>query len=377
MSRKNPRRGIDALAFSRRSLPGSAPGTLIIDPHAPKPIIRVVAFGPDKVIEKDVEDLQTVRTLFDEWPVTWINVIGLGDLLIITKLGDIFNIHRLALEDVINVHQRPKVEQYKSYCYIVVRAVGDIEKHVTEQISIFLGTKFVLTFQERASNYFDLVLDRIRAGTGRMRTAGPDHLTYALIDAIIDGYFPVLERYGERVDSLEDDIVAQPNSNLIGQIHDMRHGLLTLRRAAWPLREAMNILYREPIPLIDEEERLYLRDCYDHMVQIIDLLENYRDVTSGLMEVYLSSISNRTNEIMKVLTILTAIFVPLTLISGIYGMNFNTQVSPWNMPELGWRWGYPFALGLMALVAVILLLFFKRKGWIGSAVKRPPSENQT
>jgi len=297
--------------------------------------------------------------------------------LIITKLGDIFNIHRLALEDVINVHQRPKVEQYKSYCYIVVRAVGDIEKHVTEQISIFLGTKFVLTFQERASNYFDLVLDRIRAGTGRMRTAGPDHLTYALIDAIIDGYFPVLERYGERVDSLEDDIVAQPNSNLIGQIHDMRHGLLTLRRAAWPLREAMNILYREPIPLIDEEERLYLRDCYDHMVQIIDLLENYRDVTSGLMEVYLSSISNRTNEIMKVLTILTAIFVPLTLISGIYGMNFNTQVSPWNMPELGWRWGYPFALGLMALVAVILLLFFKRKGWIGSAVKRPPSENQT
>jgi len=198
-----------------------------------------------------------------------------------------------------------------------------------------------------------------------------------LIDAIIDGYFPVLERYGERVDSLEDDIVAQPNSNLIGQIHDMRHGLLTLRRAAWPLREAMNILYREPIPLIDEEERLYLRDCYDHMVQIIDLLENYRDVTSGLMEVYLSSISNRTNEIMKVLTILTAIFVPLTLISGIYGMNFNTQVSPWNMPELGWRWGYPFALGLMALVAVILLLFFKRKGWIGSAVKRPPSENQT
>jgi len=375
MSLKNPKRRIGAMAFPRRSLPGCAPGTLIIDPHAPKSIIRIVAFGPDKVIEKDIEDLQTVQTLFNEWPVTWINVIGLGDLSIITKLGDIFNIHRLALEDVINVHQRPKVEQYKGYCYIVIRAVGDIEKHVTEQISIFLGKKFVLTFQERAGNYFDLVLDRIRAGTCRMRTAGPDHLTYALIDAIIDSYFPVLERYGERVDSLEDAIVAQPNSNLIGQIHDMRHGLLTLRRAAWPLREAMNILYREPIPLIDEEERLYLRDCYDHMVQIIDLLENYRDVTSGLMEVYLSSISNRTNEIMKVLTILTAIFVPLTLISGIYGMNFNTQASPWNMPELGWRWGYPFALGLMALVAVILLLFFKRKGWIGSASTRKTSDS--
>ncbi len=375
MSRKHRKRRTGASAFSRRSLPGSAPGTLIVDPNAPRPIVRIVAFGADKVIEKEAEDLNTVREHYGQWPVTWINVVGLGDLSVITKLGDFFNIHRLALEDVINVHQRPKVEQYKDYCYIVVRAVNGMEKPDSEQVSIFLGKNYVLTFQEHAGTYFDPVLSRIRAGTGRMRTAGPDHLTYSLIDAIIDCYFPVLEQYGELVESLEDAIVSRPNSSLIGRIHNMRHGLLTLRRAAWPLRETMNVLYRDPIPLINEEERIYLRDCYDHTVQIIDLLENYRDVTSGLMEVYLSSISNRTNEIMRVLTVITAIFVPLTLISGIYGMNFSSQASPWNMPELGWRWGYPFALGLMVVVALALLLFFRIKGWLGSADKGPPPVN--
>jgi len=365
MPRKKHKGRTHASLFSRRSLPGSAPGTLIVDPNAPKPVIRIVAFGPDRAIEKDIEDLQTVRSFVSQWPVTWINVAGLGDLSVITRLGEIFNLHRLALEDVINVHQRPKLEQYRDYCYIVVRIVKSEEKYSSEQVSIFLGKNFVLSFQEQAGRYFDPVLDRIRTGTGRMRTAGPDHLTYSLIDAVIDCYFPVLEQYGELVESLEDAIVAQPDHSLISQIHELRHGLLTLRRIAWPLRETMNILYRDPIPLIDDEERVYLRDCYDHMVQIIDLLENYRDVTSGLMEVYLSSLSNRTNEIMKVLTIITAVFVPMTLIAGIYGMNFNTRASPWNMPELEWTWGYPFALGLMALVAFILLLYFLKEGWLG------------
>jgi magnesium transporter len=323
-----------------------------------------VAFGPDKIIEKEIEDVQAVRSFVGQWPVTWVNVAGLGDLSVITKLGEIFNLHRLALEDVINAHQRPKVEQYKEYIYIVVRIVRDGEKFGSEQVSIFLGKNFVLSFQEQAGEYFTPVIDRIRTGTGRSRTAGTDHLTYALIDAVIDSYFPVLERYGEAMEILEDAIVTQPGSRLLGQIHDMRHGLLTLRRVAWPLREAMGILYREPIALIDEEERLYLRDCYDHMVQIIDLLENYRDVTSGLMEVYLTSISNRTNEIMKVLTIITAVFVPMTWIAGIYGMNFDTKASPWNMPELEWVWGYPFAWGLMVLFALILLIYFRTKGWM-------------
>ncbi len=367
MSRKNRKRRAHALAFSRRSQPGSAPGTLIVDPNAPKPTMRVIAYDRQRVVERDLEDVNMIRSFLGQWPVTWINVAGLGDLAVITRLGEIFNIHRLALEDVINVHQRPKVEQYGDYCYIVVRAVSEKEGSASEQVSLFLGRNYVLSFQEQAGNSFDPVVARIREGKGRTRTAGPDHLAYALIDTVIDGYFPVLERYGEMVESLEDSIVAQPAAQSMEQIQDMRRRLLALRRAAWPMREALTMLYRDPIPLIDDEERIYLRDSYDHVVQIIDLLENYRDVTSGLMEVYLSSISNRTNEIMKVLTIITVILLPLTLITGIYGMNFDPDSSPWNMPELRSRWGYPLALGSMALLAVILILYFRIKGWLGAA----------
>jgi magnesium transporter len=362
MSRKNRRRRIQA--FSRRSLPGSAPGTLIADPEAPKTAIRIIAYDAVKVVEKEIDDANSIQPFLSQYPVVWIQAAGLGDLPAIMRLGEIFGIHRLALEDVINVHQRPKVEQYSEYCYIVVRAVGDEEGIATEQISIFLGKNFVLSFQERVSSCFDPVVQRIREGKGRSRTAGPDHLAYALTDTCIDRFFPVLERYGELIEALEDEIVAQPDISVIERIHEIKRGMMVLRRTAWPMREAMTILYREPIPLIDAEERIYLRDCYDHMVQIIDLLENYRDVTSGLMEVYLSSISNRTNEIMKVLTILSAIFIPLTLISGIYGMNFQRQ-----MPDLGWRWGFPFALGLMAAVASVLLIYFRIKGWLGASGK--------
>jgi magnesium transporter len=363
MARRNRKRRTRDSAFSRRTLPGSAPGTLVVDPNAPKPLVSIVAYGLEKVIERNIDDVQSIREYLSQWPVTWVRVTGLGDLSVITKLGEIFSIHRLALEDIINVHQRPKVEQYKNHCYIVLRAARESEGFESEQISIFLGRNFVVSFQEQPSKCFDPVVERIRQGKGRTRTAGPDHLAYALIDAVIDGYFPILERYGEMLEALEDSIVSQPTGRFFEQIHEMRHALLSLRRAAWPLRETMNILYREPIPLIDEEERIYLRDCYDHMVQIIDLLENYRDVTSGLMEVYLSSISNRTNEIMKVLTIISAVFIPMTLVAGIYGMNFKY------LPELEWLWGYPFALGLMGAIAVVLLLYFRAKSWLGSPNK--------
>jgi len=316
-----------------------------------------MAYDQNKVVEKDINDVQAIKEYLGKWPVTWVRVCGLGDLSVITKLGELFNIHRLALEDVINVHQRPKVEQYKNHCYIVVRAVRLQEEFASEQVSIFLGKNFVLSFQEQPGRYFDPVVDRVREGKGRSRTAGPDHLTYALVDAVIDGYFPVLERYGEALETLEDAIISQPSGRFFEQIHEMRHGLLALRRAAWPLRETTNILYREPIPLIDAEERVYLRDCYDHVVQIIDLLENYRDESSGLMEVYLSSISNRTNEVVKVLTIISAIFLPPTLIAGIYGMNFA------HMPELKWLIGYPFSIVLMIMFTVVMVYYFKAKGW--------------
>ncbi|MBZ5498028.1 MAG: magnesium/cobalt transporter CorA [Acidobacteriia bacterium] len=366
MSRKHRRHRISAPAFPRRSLPGSAPGTLIVDPQAPKPVIQVMAYSPEKVLEQDIDDVHSIRSFLREWPVTWVSVMGLGDVSVITKVGEIFNLHRLALEDVLNVHQRAKVDQFKDNCFIVVRAINAEEAYSSEQLSIFLGKNYLLTFQERTGSYFDPVRERIRKDTGRLRLAGPDHLAYALIDATIDWYFPVLEKYGETLEVIEDAVVAQPEKRFIRQIHEMRYALLTLRRTVWPLREAVNALCRDPLPLISDETRIYLRDCYDHTVQIIDLLENYRDVASSLMEVYLSSLGNRTNEIMKVLTMFAAIFIPLSFIAGIYGMNFD-------IPELKWALGYPYALGLMALVAIGLLYYFRRKGWLGS--EKEPTQN--
>jgi magnesium transporter len=211
---------------------------------------------------------------------------------------------------------------------------------------------------------FDPVRERLRKGKGRARAAGPDHLAYALIDAAIDAYFPTIEAYGERLEELEDEVIVRPTKTTILRIHEIKRELLNIRRAIWPLREAINTFFREPSPLITDETRLYLRDCYDHTIQVIDLCETYRELGSGLMETYLSSISNRTNEVMKVLTIIATIFIPLTFVAGLYGMNFKTEKSPYNMPELDWYWGYPFCLALMATVAIGMLVFFWRRGWL-------------
>ncbi|MFH1574337.1 MAG: magnesium and cobalt transport protein CorA, partial [Acidobacteriota bacterium] len=280
MSRRHRRRKLRSDRISRRSSPGTAPGTLVVDPQAPRPVIDVIAYGPEKVIEKRLDDPEAVRPIVAAHPVTWVNVTGLGDASVISRIGEIFELHRLALEDVVNVHQRAKVEQYKDNLFIVIREISPEDRLSTEQLSIFLGKNFLVTFQEQPGDPFDPVRERIRKSTGRIRHTGPDQLAYALIDATIDHYFPVLERYGERIESLEDDVIVNPDRRLVALIHEMRHGLLTLRRAAWPLRETVNVLYREPLPLISDETRIYLRDCYDHTVQIIDLLENYRDVAS-------------------------------------------------------------------------------------------------
>ncbi|MDR1729009.1 MAG: magnesium/cobalt transporter CorA [Acidobacteriota bacterium] len=346
--------------FSRRSLPGSAPGTLIVDPEAPRTKIHVIAYGAENMAESDVTDAASVRGFLESWPVVWVRVSGLGDLAAITQLGEIFGLHRLALEDVINVHQRSKVEQYRDYSYIVVRAVNDADGISSEQVSIFLGKSYVISFHESDPGCFDPVAQRIREGKGLLRGSGPSHLAYSLIDACIDRFFPVVERYGDQLETLEDAIIAQPGASMVDRIHETKGRLMTLRRISWPMRDAMMVLYRDPILWVNDEERIYLRDCYDHMVQINDLLESYRDISAGLMEVYLSSLGNRTNEIMKVLTILSAVFIPLTLISGVYGMNFEGAV-----PAFDWRGGFFFALGLMVAVAVAMLLYFRRKGWWG------------
>jgi magnesium transporter len=345
--------------FHRRNPPGSSPGTLVIDPQAPRPKIRITAYGPESQTDETVADIESIKIYLSKWPVVWIHVDGLGDAETIRKLGQVFELHRLALEDVINVHQRPKVENYKNYNFIVVRMADLREKLETQQLSIFLGNNYVLTFQETESGCFDPIRSRIRDKGGRIRQSGADYLAYAILDSCIDNYFPALEKYGEQIELLEDQVILHPGNQFVSEIHEMKRDLLILRRAVWPLREAVNSLIREPSQFITDETRLYIRDCYDHTIQVIDLLENYRDIAGDLIEVYLSSVSNRLNEIMKILTIFTTIFIPLNFIAGLYGMNFK------NMPELNWRYGYPYALGLMAALIFGMLLYFRRKGWLG------------
>lgn len=351
--------------------PGSPPGTLLADPDAPIPEIRVIAYGPDDFVEQDITDLGTIPGFLERWPVTWVNVDGLGNVEVIQRLGEIFGLHRLSIEDVVHVRQRPKVEDYESHVFIVTQMARRAARLETEQISLFLGRNFVLTFQERRGDCFDPIRERVRKGRGRVRESGAGYLAYALVDATIDTHFPILEAYGELVDELEAEVLAAPRGELIRRIHDLKIDLISLRRAIWPQRDMVNALIRDVPTLIDEQTRVHLRDCYDHTVQLLDILETYREIASGLIEVYLSGMSSRTNEIMKVLTIIATIFIPLSFVAGVYGMNFDPRVSPWNMPELAWRWGYPFALGIMAAVAAGLLLYFRRRGWIGPPARTP------
>ena len=322
--------------------------------------MQVMAYGPAEFAEQEIQAAESLAPFLDKWPVVWVNVDGLGDAEAVRKIGELFGLHPLALEDVINVHQRPKVEPYEKYLFVVMQMLLAGERLETEQLSLFLGSNFVLTFQEQpGGDCFALIRDRIRKNHARIRGAGPDHLAYALLDAIVDSYFPVLERYGERLETVEQEVVIQPGRETVPRIHHIKRDLLLLRRAVWPMREAINSLLREDTPFIARETRTYLRDCYDHSVQIIDMLETDRETAFGLLETYLSSVSNRMNEIMKVLTIIATVFMPLTFIVGIYGMNFN------HMPELNWPWGYPLVMGLMAVIAAGMLLYFRRKGWLG------------
>jgi magnesium transporter len=349
---------------ARRPRKSEAPGTLVSDPNAPKPAIRVMGYGPEEFHEEEVHDLGSLATMRGKWSVLWVNVDGVGDAETTARLGEIFGLHRLALEDVTSVQQRPKVESYGEYLFVVARMIFPDGRLHTEQVSMFLGKVFLLTFQERPGDCFDPVRERIRKGQGHIRQAGHDYLAYSLLDAIVDSYFPVLEDYGERLEDLEQEVITVSDERTITSILDTKRDLLTLRRTLWPMRDLFNSLLRDTAAHFAAETQIYLRDCYDHTFQVIDMLETYRESASGLLDVYLSSVSNRMNSVMKVLTIIATIFMPLSFIAGLYGMNFNPQRSPWNMPELNWYWGYPFALTLMLLVLAGMIYFFRRKRWI-------------
>ncbi len=267
---------------------------------------------------------------------------------------------------MVHVHQRPKVEQYAGHLFIVTRMLRANSHLETEQMSIFLGTNFLLTFQEAIpGDCLGLVRDRLRNLNSTFHVTGPDYLAYRVIDAVIDSYFPVLEHYGELIEQIEDDLLANNRRSDIGRIHTIKQELLNVRRTVWPTRDMVHALIRDSNTLIREETRIFLRDCYDHTVQIIDLLETYRELGSDLRDLYLSSVSNRMNEIMKVLTIISTLFIPLTFIVGVYGMNFDPSSSPWNMPELRAYYGYPITWGVMIAVAFAMWIYFIRKGWIG------------
>ncbi len=362
MGRKN-RRGGRSRGFSRRTPPGASPGTIVADPSAPKPRIRAMAYGPAGAVERECATADEAAAERGRHPMLWVNIDGLGDAAVVARIGELFGLHKLALEDVVNVHQRAKVEPYGDHVFIVVREAAFNDHLEMDQISLFVGRDFVVTFQERPGDAFEPVRERIRKVKGRICHESGDYLAYALIDAVIDAYYPVLEKYGEMLEDLEDETIEHATRRTVERIHAIKREFLVLRRAIWPAREAIGAVIREDLPNISPGTKVYFRDCYDHLVQLIDVLEMYRETGSDLMEVYLSSVSNRMNEVMKVLTIISTIFMPLSFVAGVYGMNFDTA-HPWNMPELGWRYGYFFALGVMAAVVAGMLVYFRRKGWI-------------
>ncbi|HEY9807791.1 MAG TPA: magnesium/cobalt transporter CorA [Halomicronema sp.] len=347
--------------------PGAIPGTLDLEENAPPPNIVLIDYNDNKAVRLQINDPQVCSNYLDTESVSWVDVLGLGNEETWRQLSEVFGLHPLALEDVVNVPQRPKVEDYEDQLVLIALMVMPREKTSgfwIEQVGLVLGKNYLLSVQEEPeSDCFGPVRERIRTNKGIIRKQGADYLAYTLLDAIIDGYFPVLEEYGERIDELETEVVMNPSRKTLEKIYQIRRELLALRRAIWPQRDAINSLIRDGSQLISPSVRIYMRDCYDHTVQVMDMVETYRELTSGLMDVYLSSVSNRMNEIMKFLTVMSSIFIPLTFIAGVYGMNFNTDKSPMNMPELNWYWGYPLCLGSMFLIAACLVYFFWRRGW--------------
>lgn len=347
--------------------PGTLPGTLTIEDDAKPSKIVLIDYNETNATRVQMSTPEACTPYLDSESVSWVDVQGLGSEDILLRLGKVFKLHPLVLEDVVNVPQRPKVEEYDNQLIIISQMVMpklDEPGFWIEQVSFVLGKHYLLTVQEEPQrDCFGSVRDRIRAAKGAIRKSGSDYLAYALLDSIIDGFFPVLEAYGEQIDELEDEVVTNPTRRTLEKIYNIRRELLALRRTIWPQRDAINSLIRDGSDLISSDVIIYLRDCYDHIVQVMDMIETYRELTSGLMDVYLSSVGNRMNEIMKLLTVISSIFIPLTFIAGVYGMNFDTEESPWNMPELEWYWGYPVCVAAMVVIAGGLIFFFWRRGW--------------
>ena len=340
---------------------GARPGTLVIHEDALPSKIRVVQYSLDEVSEQEVWDAVSLEGQVKEGCVTWIDIQGLGDERTIRALARQFDLHPLAVEDVVNTPQRPKTEAYGQQQLVIARRVKiqQSTELVIEQVSIILGPDYVITFQESHEDLFQPVRQRIQQENARLRQQGPDYLVYAILDTIVDGYYPILESLGDQLERLEDAVLERPHPQLLRRLNSVKKRLVNLRRIIWPQRDAVNALMRDDSALITDQVRLFLRDTYDHCVQTSEVVEMYRETATGLLNTYLSSVGHRTNEVMRVLTIMSSIFVPLTFLAGIYGMNFE------HMPELSFQWAYPSVWLAMFCVVGGMLFFFYRKGWIG------------
>lgn len=342
---------------------GLPPGTLVYtgEKKLESPRITVMDYDQDGFQEKQVDNIEDCFGFKGTPTVTWINIDGLHEPGIIEKIGGHFDVHSLILEDILHTFQRPKFEDLEDYIYVVLKMLrcqkssGEI---ISEQVSFILSSDYVISFQENVGDVFDPIRDRIRTGKGKVRKMGSDYLMYTLLDAVVDNYFGILENFGEKMELLEEELTNDPTEDTLRKIHNMKRQVIFLRKSVWPLRELINGIQRSESLLISETTDVYLRDVYDHTIQVIDTVEGYRDMLSGMTDLYLSSISNRMNAVMKVLTIIATIFIPLTFIAGIYGMNFEY------MPELEWRYGYLGVWIVMIIVFIGMIAYFKKKDWL-------------
>lgn len=329
--------------------------------------IKIINYDAKNFIETEITKPEECIPFKEKTTVSWINVCGLKNIEVIEKICKFYDLHPLIIEDILDTEQRPKIDVFENYIFITMKSnlydKNTKSLHV-EQISLILGKNFVITFQEKPSEVFKPTYDHLLNTQNRIRQLGADYLVYALIDTVVDNYFSIIETFGDVIEEVEEGVITDPTPKTMRAIHTLKREIIYLRKSIWPLREIINNLQRKTSPLISEETDFHFRDVYDHIIQVIDSVETYRDLLAGILDLYVSSISNRMNEIMKVLTIFASIFIPLTFIAGLYGMNFNTAKSPLNMPELNWYFGYPLALGIMAIVAIIMLIFFKKKKWL-------------
>lgn len=342
---------------------GLPPGTLVHvgERKIERTRIRIIDYDETNLQEKEVKTIEECFPFKEEPTVTWINIDGLHEVGIIEKIGNHFDIHPLILEDIVHTGQRPKMEDHENYVYIVLKMLSynkQEEEIKDEQLSLLLGSNFVISFQERVGDVFNSVRERIRSGRLRIRKGKSDYLAYALIDAVVDNYFVILETIGDQIEALEAELLENPKPETLHSIYNLKRKLISLRKSVWPLREVISALERDDSSLIHESTNLFFRDVYDHTIQVIDTIETFRDMVSGMLDTYLSSVSNRMNEVMKVLTIIATIFIPLTFIAGIYGMNFEF------MPELKWHWSYPVVWIVMIIVVLVMIFYFRKKRWL-------------